>query len=202
MNKLIEPEDVIAVIKSFMDINAGDEATEDLLLAVGAELLDVSSDTMNEMVLDSNKATATTVKVLGATLLSAHEVNTLLSKKERKYNYWWWLRSPSDYGYTAACVNIFGNIPSYGGYANCDMGCIRPALNIDLFGSGKKVGDVFVFGGKEFKIISETLAWMHKDDIGRSIFSTTAKMSGANIYKGSDAEEFVDAWFEDAKYTT
>lgn len=50
----IEKEDIIAVIKSFMDINAGDEASEELILAIGAELLDVSSDTMNEMVSDNN----------------------------------------------------------------------------------------------------------------------------------------------------
>lgn len=50
MNKILEPADVIAVIKSFCDINKGDEATTDLLLAVGAELLDVSDNTINEMV--------------------------------------------------------------------------------------------------------------------------------------------------------
>lgn len=54
MNTIIEKEDIIAVIKSFMDINAGDEASEELILAIGAELLDVSSDTMNEMVSDNN----------------------------------------------------------------------------------------------------------------------------------------------------
>ena len=50
MNTIIYPEDVVAVIQSFMTCNAGDEATEEILLAVGAELLDVSTDTMNEMV--------------------------------------------------------------------------------------------------------------------------------------------------------
>ena len=50
MNTIIYPEDVVAVIQSFLACNAGDEATEEILLAVGAELLDVSTDTMNEMV--------------------------------------------------------------------------------------------------------------------------------------------------------
>lgn len=49
MNVLIEPDDVIAVIQSFVDINAGDESTCDLLIGVGAELLDVSHDRMVEM---------------------------------------------------------------------------------------------------------------------------------------------------------
>ena len=50
MNTIIEPSDVVNVIKSFLAINEGDEATEDLILAIGAELLDVSIDTMCEMV--------------------------------------------------------------------------------------------------------------------------------------------------------
>lgn len=50
MNEILATADVIAVIKSFCDINKGDKATTDLLLAVSAELLDVSDDTINEMV--------------------------------------------------------------------------------------------------------------------------------------------------------
>lgn len=50
MNKLIMPEDVIEVVKSFLACNDGDEATESLILSIGAELLDVSVDTMCELV--------------------------------------------------------------------------------------------------------------------------------------------------------
>lgn len=50
MNTLIFPEDVDNVIQSFMLVNRGDEATESLILAIGAELLDISSDTMAERV--------------------------------------------------------------------------------------------------------------------------------------------------------
>lgn len=46
MNTVIFPEDVDNVIRSFVNINNGDEATEALILAIGAELLDISSDTM------------------------------------------------------------------------------------------------------------------------------------------------------------
>jgi hypothetical protein len=48
MNKLIMQEDAIEVIKSFLSCNRGDEATEYLILAIGAELLDVSVDTLLE----------------------------------------------------------------------------------------------------------------------------------------------------------
>lgn len=50
MNNIIFPEDVDNVIQSFILVNNGDEATEDLILAIGAELLDVSVDTMAERV--------------------------------------------------------------------------------------------------------------------------------------------------------
>ena len=50
MNKVIFPEDVDSVIRYFIDVNKGDEATETLILAIGAELLDVSSDTMLERI--------------------------------------------------------------------------------------------------------------------------------------------------------
>ena len=50
MNTLIVPKDVDAVIKSFMFVNEGDAATENLILAIGAELLDISVDTMAERI--------------------------------------------------------------------------------------------------------------------------------------------------------
>ena len=50
MNTIVFPEDVVNVIQSFCLNNRGDGATTDLLLAVGAELLDISSDKMLEMI--------------------------------------------------------------------------------------------------------------------------------------------------------
>ena len=50
MNKFITPEDVIAVMKSFLACNEGDEATEWLILSIGEELLDVSEETLIEMI--------------------------------------------------------------------------------------------------------------------------------------------------------
>ena len=42
-------EDVISIIRSYCLANAGDEATTDLLLAVGAEILGVSAEEMQKM---------------------------------------------------------------------------------------------------------------------------------------------------------
>lgn len=42
-------EDVISIIRSYCLANDGDEATTDLLLAVGAEILGVSAEEMQKM---------------------------------------------------------------------------------------------------------------------------------------------------------
>ena len=42
MNTVLFPEDVTNVIQSFYHCNNGDDATVDLILAIGAELLDIS----------------------------------------------------------------------------------------------------------------------------------------------------------------
>lgn len=50
MNELMFPEDVDNVIQSFYMVNEGDEATTALILAIGAEFLDISSDEMYERI--------------------------------------------------------------------------------------------------------------------------------------------------------
>lgn len=45
MQNIIEKERIIATIRSFYDMNDGDEATQTLLVAVGTEILDCSEDT-------------------------------------------------------------------------------------------------------------------------------------------------------------
>ena len=52
MNTMITPEDVVDVVKSFLDCNEGDEATECLILSIGAEMLDVSEETLMTMIED------------------------------------------------------------------------------------------------------------------------------------------------------
>lgn len=58
MNQCILPEDVIETVKFFLSHNKGDEASENLILSFGAELLDVSSDTIIEMIEESKTALA------------------------------------------------------------------------------------------------------------------------------------------------
>lgn len=50
MNRFIVAEDVIGVIKNFLFYNEGDEATEMLVLAIGATILGVSVDRLLEII--------------------------------------------------------------------------------------------------------------------------------------------------------
>lgn len=51
MKTMLFDDDVIPVIKEFFLANSGDEDTQSLILAIGADILDVSDDTMLEMIL-------------------------------------------------------------------------------------------------------------------------------------------------------
>lgn len=51
MNEVITNEDVFAVMKTFCELNQGDEASKDLILSIGAELLGVSVDRMCDLAL-------------------------------------------------------------------------------------------------------------------------------------------------------
>lgn len=137
------------------------------------------------------------VKILGATLLSKEEVETLLTQQERACKNWWWLRSPGYESYCAAIV-LIGGVSDYGLSVNDDRGCVRPALKIDISNSDIKIGDTFTFREKVFKVISPELAWMYKDDIGRCVFRKDWKAPDANIYEASDVKKFIDNWFASA----
>lgn len=50
MYKYVDSEKVIEVIKEFLSYNEGDEATEDLIIAIGAQILNMSSDRFLEII--------------------------------------------------------------------------------------------------------------------------------------------------------
>ena len=54
MNTILTLEDVLVVMKSFLDCKDGDEATKCIVLSIGAELLDVSEETLMEMIKEYN----------------------------------------------------------------------------------------------------------------------------------------------------
>ncbi len=138
----------------------------------------------------------TKMRIKSATLLSVDEAERLLSKQDREYHSWWWLRSPGFYQNYAAFVNDVGSVYYYGTSVNIGDGCVRPALNIDLDSSDLKIGDVFDFGGKKFKIISSHLAFC-LDDIGEACFRKDWRAVDAENYELSDIKRFIDSWFEE-----
>ena len=140
--------------------------------------------------------------IKGATLLLKEEATSFLTRKERAYSDWWWLRSLGDYQSFAAYVGDDGGVNEYGYVVSYDGVCVRPALIIKLESSDFKVGDIFKFGNKEFKILTPTLAWMHKDDIGRCAFREDWEADNASNYETSDVKKFVDDWFKAASSGT
>ena len=132
------------------------------------------------------------LKIHGATLLSVEETENLLTREERKYHCWCWLRSPGTYSLYAADVCRDGDVDYDGHGVNVDGGCVRPALQIsNLESSNLLIGDVFEVGDYKFRIISEDLAWMYEQDIGQHRFDEET-----NVYEQSEIKQFVDDWFE------
>ena len=132
------------------------------------------------------------LKINGATLLSIEEAESLLTKEELKYRYWWWLRSPGNLSKYAALVYNDGGVGYNGISVIYGDSCVRPALKIsNLQSSNLSIGDVFEVGDYKFRIISENLAWLYEQNIGQLRFDEET-----NIYEQSEIKQFVDNWFE------
>lgn len=135
------------------------------------------------------------LQIIGATLLSIEETKEYLTEEERRYNNWWWLRSPGLASNCATYVIYHGRILTYGSYVNDIDVSVRPALQIsNLKSSNLEIGDTFELGDYEFKIISDNLAWMYRQDIGQYAFNNAFK---GNDYETSDVKKIVDEWFEE-----
>lgn len=135
------------------------------------------------------------LEITGATLLSVEEAKKYLTVEERIYDNWWWLRSPGYGADRALHIRCDGSIFLDGDYVDTTDVYVRPALQIkNLEFSNIKIGDIFELGGFEFKIISDNLAWMYKQDIGWYVFNKDIKKG--NDYKTSNIKNFVDKWFE------
>ena len=137
----------------------------------------------------------TELEITEATLLSVEEAKAL-PQHLKKYEDWWWLRSPGYAQCCAANVNYDGSVRYGGDYVNDDSDCVRPALK--LKSSNLHIGDRFTFGGVEFEVISDNLAFC-TSDIGRCAFRRKWGVKDANLYEASDVKRYVDEWFNNAK---
>lgn len=150
---------------------------------------------MNNIIVDKIITKPAVLEIKGATLLSTEEASALLTEEERSYKNWWWLRSSGDSTIHAAYVHGSGVINHNGHFVKLSDGFVRPALIINLNHSFLDIGDKFFFKEKEFKVISESLAWMCKEDIGPATFREDCQKQDSHIYKVSDIKKVVDEWY-------
>ena len=130
----------------------------------------------------------------GATLLSIEEAEQLPIEL-RGYGNWWWLRSSGFGSNFDASVCNDGSVYRGGINVNYRIAAVRPALQIKNLKSSKlQIGDVFIFGGKDFQVVSDKLAFC-LSDIGNHCFRADWKEKDANDYEKSDVKKYVDDWF-------
>lgn len=147
---------------------------------------------------DKSFTTKEGIKIYEAALLSGYEaMKTPVEIRKYKNNYW--LREAGAHPYYSMFVYEDGLVGFLGIYTSYDKFYVRPSLIIsDVEESGLSIGDKFVFGGKTFQIIYDTIAFC-LEDIGRSCFRRDYKAEFANEYEKSDIKKFVDGWFNKAK---
>lgn len=123
----------------------------------------------------------------------------LIPEKLKAYNTDWWLAIPGDCGCDVVVVACDGEYIGYDGKKLSDRvdeyyPVVRPCLEI----SGLSVDDVFIFGGMEFEVVAENLAFC-LGDIGITEYRSDYRAADATDYETSNAKKFVDAWFDRAK---
>lgn len=134
------------------------------------------------------------IDIIDARLLSVEEAEKL-PLRLRLYYDGWWLSTPtiSNKGTVnehnlVTYVESNGKINTYGWHPYDKM-CVRPALilnNPQKFGIGN--GSIIEFGGKEFEVISPSLAFC-TDCIGKHRFSAET-----NDYEKSDIKRYIHWW--------
>ena len=137
------------------------------------------------------------LKILGATLMTAEQAETLIGDRLARYYNGWWTRTPGLRNFTVAYVDNYGSLNSEG-VCPADMSlAIRPVLlldNIDFAYSVFNIGDIFTFGSVQFIILSSTIAFC-TEDIGTMVFKNDTFISGCNDYNLSEVKLAVDEWF-------
>ena len=137
------------------------------------------------------------LEITEATLLTIEEARKLPGRL-RRYDEWWWLKSPGLCSNYVAFVDNGGFVNSFGDYAFVDN-IVRPVLIISNFESTDlKIGDTFEFGGEQFEIISDGKAFCLGDIVYKE-FREDPDAPDANDYEKSDVKKYIDDWFEKVK---
>lgn len=139
------------------------------------------------------------LKVIGASLLTADEVKNI-PEDLLCYHAWWWIKSASKYHrwHYVAIIEHSGKLNQMGRAVDF-KGIIRPILEIaNVKAAGLKTGDHFIYGGKEFCIISDTAAFC-VNDIGCCQFRKEYSAKDATEYDASNIKAYINNWLEAAK---
>lgn len=135
------------------------------------------------------------IEITKASLLTVDEIEKV-PMRLREYSRWYWSASPGKYDYYASCFNKDGSVYEIGSSVMYTAGALRPALftkSFSLFGFN--IGDIFVFGDKEFEVVTDDMAFI-LTDIGINDFRYDGDFK--NDYEISGAKRAVDSWFNDA----
>lgn len=121
---------------------------------------------------------------------------TLLSKEEyfqfkeniSEIDFWWWLRSPSDYSGYPSCAVVDGRLGR--SFAYNTNGSVRPILIVKS--SGLQIGDKFNFCKHSWTMITEAYA-LCDEPFCQMAFRSDWKAEDVNEYKASDIKKYLDS---------
>ena len=125
-------------------------------------------------------------------LLTLTESQNLLRSYDRAFTNNWWL-------YDAGCsdgyvmhVTYEGNINRYGTNIKIDEYSVRPVVQLaNIEPVMYRCGDMFEIGTYKFKLITNNLAWLYSQDIGRTYFD-----KDYTDYNKSYIKEYINDWLK------
>lgn len=132
--------------------------------------------------------------VEGITLLSIEEYK-VAEPNIPLVDDWWWLRSPGDNSWSAACVAPGGGVVGFGCSVGNVLVGVRPALRFNPKSAKLPIGA---------KVRVESFTWTHVTDgillcdsiiTRRMPFRKECKAEDANVYETSDVKKYLDKMF-------
>jgi len=134
--------------------------------------------------------------LLGATLLSVEEAKQV-PEEIRKFEGWWWLRSPGLNTHCVAGVHYDGVVDGYGLDVYYDNYSVRPALQLNLESSNPvSDGTKLRVGEYDFTVVCNGEYALCDTSIGNSAFRKDWDAKDANDYEASDVKIIVDGWYK------
>lgn len=127
------------------------------------------------------------IDITDISLLTLKEIERL-PEKIRRYDDWWWLRSPGGFPGCAAYVYSDGSVDDYGYDVDYDCIAVRPAITVSNIRF--EIGDAIVIQGKKYVAIAPNKI-LYNDEVVCHRFDKES-----NEYEKSKIKKIVDGWFE------